>query len=232
MNKFFLLCAYLIAFISCSSQDKELGANEFSEKLKSEKTKHLIDVRTPEEYAEGYILGAKNIDWNASSFDAELDKLDRNTPLYVYCLSGGRSGNAIRKAKDMGFKNIYGLNGGIMSWRAHKLPLTSPLGEKKAGMTLADYEALFKGKTKKVLIDFYADWCIPCQKMKPFLKKIEVKMAKEATVIRINADEHPELCQSLGISGLPYILIYKNDTIEWKKLGFASEEEILKILNK
>lgn len=232
MYKFFLLCTYLIAITSCSSQNRELSANEFSEKLKSEKTKHLIDVRTPEEYAEGYILGAKNIDWNATDFETQLDKLDRNIPLFVYCLSGGRSGNAIRKAKDMGFRNIYGLNGGIMSWRAHKQPLISPQGKKKTGMTLVEYEALYKGKSKKVLIDFYADWCIPCQKMKPFLKKIEIKMASEVTVIRINADEHPELCQTLGVSGLPYILIYKNDTIEWKKLGFVSEEEIVKILNK
>ncbi|MBL7788454.1 MAG: thioredoxin fold domain-containing protein [Chitinophagales bacterium] len=232
MYKFLFFSACLMIFNSCSSQESELDANQYYKKIASEKIKNLIDVRTPEEYSEGYIEGAININWNAENFEAELDKLDRNTPLFLYCLSGGRSGNAMRKAKEMGFKKIYGLSGGIMAWRTSKLPLSSPKGEKKSGMSMADYEALYKGKTKKILIDFYAEWCIPCQKMKPFLKKIESKLASDVTVIRINADDNPELCQSLGVSGLPYIFIYKNDRVVWKKLGYASEEEILKELNK
>ena len=232
MNKFFLLLIYILTFTSCASQEKGLNASEFFDHLKSEKTKHLIDVRTPEEYSEGHINGAKNVNWNSSNFASELNQLDRNTPLFLYCLSGGRSGNAMLKAKDMGFKKIYGLNGGIMSWRSDKLPLTSSVEVKKTGMTLAEYQALYKGSTKKVLINFFADWCIPCQKMKPFIKKIETKMASNVAVVRINADNNPELCQTLGVSGLPYNMIYINEEVEWKKLGYISEEELVKLLNK
>ena len=221
---------YLLIFVSCTSQEALYSAKEFSEKISREKIKNLVDVRTPDEFKEGFIKGAVNIDWNASNFETELNKLDRNTPLYLYCLSGGRSGNAIRKAKEMGFKKIYGLMGGIMAWRAENLALASNFPAKKTGMTKADYAALYKGKSKKVLIDFYAEWCMPCQKMKPFLKKIEATMSQEVEVIRINADENPELCQALGVKGLPYIFLYKDGQLDWSKLGYVSEEELVQLI--
>ena len=71
---------------------------------------------------------------------------------------------------------------------------------------------------------------MPCQKMKPFLKKIETTMSKEVEVIRINADENPELCQALGVKGLPYILLYKDGQLDWSKLGYVSEEELIQII--
>lgn len=232
MFRLLFLATIALCAISCQSQDKLLPPTAFSSHLEEQKTKNVIDVRTPDEYHQGYILGAKNIDWNGANFDSELDKLDKSIPLYLYCLSGGRSGNAMKKAREMGFKNIIGLEGGIMAWRAEKLPLASLNGSKLSGMSIADYKALYTDKSKKILIDFYAEWCIPCQKMKPFLKKIESKLKDKVEVIRINADENSELCQSLGVNGLPYILIYENNQIEWKKLGYTSEEELLKILNK
>jgi thioredoxin 1 len=232
MFRISVLFLYLAIFVSCTSQEAVFSPKEFSEKISQEKVKNLIDVRTPDEYKEGYIMGAVNIDWNSSNFETELGKLDRNTPLYLYCLSGGRSGNAIRKAKEMGFKKIYGLTGGVMAWRAENLALASNSPTKKTGLTKADYEALYKGKSKKILVDFYAEWCAPCQKMKPFLKKIETTMSKDVEVIRINADENPELCKAMEVKGLPYVLIYKGDQLEWSKFGFASEEELVKIIKK
>jgi thioredoxin 1 len=232
MLKQLVVFILLNLFISCQGQQTLLQAVAFSDKLKTTETKHLVDVRTPDEFNEGYINGAKNIDWNSSQFETELGKLDRSTPLFLYCLSGGRSGNAARKAVEMGFTSVYALEGGTMAWRTNNLPIVMLGNIKKAGMTLEEYEALYKGKSKKILVDFYADWCMPCQKMKPYLKKISEKMAKDVEVIRINADHHPELCQKLGVSGLPYLLIYVNDQIEWKRLGYVSEEELTKLLKK
>lgn len=232
MFRMSVLFLYLAIVVSCTSQEAVYSPKEFSEKISQEKVKNLVDVRTPDEFKEGYIKGAVNIDWNSSNFETELNKLDRNTPLYLYCLSGGRSGNAIRKAKEMGFKKIYGLTGGVMAWRAENLALASNSPTKKTGMTKADYDALYKGKSKKVLVDFYAEWCGPCQKMKPFLKKIETTMSKDVEVIRINADENPELCKAMEVKGLPYLLLYNGNQLEWSKFGFASEEELVKIISK
>jgi thioredoxin len=232
MYKAVIFSICLLVFSSCTSQEVLFKPTEFSEQLKSELNKNVIDVRTQDEFAEGIIEGAKNIDWNSSSFEVAMEKLDKTTPLFLYCLSGGRSSNAMKKAKEMGFKKIYGLEGGLMAWRAENLSLLSTSSMKKSGLTLSEYEVFFKGKSKKVLIDFYAEWCMPCQKMKPFLKKIEKTMSDDVEVVRINADENPELCKTLGVKGLPYLLIYVNDQIEWSRLGYASEEELVKLLKK
>jgi len=231
MFRFLPIFVCLISFISCSGQVKNLDAKDFLNTMNAEKIKYLIDVRTTDEYSEEHIEESKNMDWNDPNFEIELEKMDRGTPIFFYCLSGGRSGNAMKKAAEMGFRHVYGLNGGLMSWRSEKLPLVNQFKCKKAGMTVVEYESLYKGKDKKILIDFYADWCMPCQKMKPYLKKIETKLATDVTVIRINADKNPELCQALGINGLPYVFIYKNDKLESKRLGFMSEEELLKLIN-
>ena len=73
----------------------------------------VVDVRTPAEYAAGHIDGAINIDVEASTFDAEIAKLDKNATYAVYCHSGRRSGLATEAMGKAGFAHVYNLNGGI-----------------------------------------------------------------------------------------------------------------------
>ncbi|WP_406684383.1 rhodanese-like domain-containing protein [Seonamhaeicola sp. MEBiC1930] len=84
--------------------------------IKKEKVQ-LIDVRTPEEYSEGSIDGAKNIDFHSNKFEEEIKKLDKNTPILLYCRSGRRSGKASKTLLELGFKKIYDLDGGILKWK-------------------------------------------------------------------------------------------------------------------
>ncbi|WP_445957663.1 rhodanese-like domain-containing protein [Yeosuana sp.] len=79
----------------------------------------LIDVRTPEEYKTGFIANAQNIDYYSPTFDVEINKLDKEKPIFVYCASGGRSASCSKKLKDAGFIKIYDLDGGITKWK-HK----------------------------------------------------------------------------------------------------------------
>ena len=82
----------------------------------SKKGAQLIDVRTPKEYNEGHIGAAKNIDFYGATFKTQMEKLDRNKPVLLYCHSGGRSGQALTMLKSMGFKEVYDLKGGWSSW--------------------------------------------------------------------------------------------------------------------
>jgi rhodanese-related sulfurtransferase len=77
----------------------------------------LIDVRTPEEFEEGHILNAQNIDFSSPTFDEEVNKLDKSRPVILYCRSGGRSAKCAEKMKEAGFKKIYDLEGGISKWQ-------------------------------------------------------------------------------------------------------------------
>ena len=87
----------------------------------------FIDVRTPEEHSEGYIIGSQNIDFTASSFDKDILRLDKNKPVVLYCRSGGRSAKCAKKMKDAGFTKIYDLEGGFSKWKQDGLEFTTEL---------------------------------------------------------------------------------------------------------
>jgi len=83
----------------------------------------IIDIRTPEEFNEGYIENALNIDFYSETFKQDLDKLDKNKTYFIYCRSGNRSGRAMPVMKELGFKEVYNLSVGIKEWIAEGLPV-------------------------------------------------------------------------------------------------------------
>lgn len=86
----------------------------------------LLDVRTPEEWNEGIIEGATLANIYDADFEAKLAKLDKSKPVAVYCKSGGRSGQAMAKMSELGFKEVYNLKGGIGAWDAADRPTVKP----------------------------------------------------------------------------------------------------------
>ncbi len=234
MNKFFisLLSISVILLSSCSNGQTQSGkttlsATDFSSKIKELSGASIIDVRSPEEYAGGHIPGAKNINWNGNDFINDISKLDKNKPVFIYCLSGGRSSSAASHMLADGFKEIYELQGGMMKWRSANLPETKDIFTTSSGMSKEQYEAL-KKTDKVLLIDFYADWCAPCKKMKPYLDEIESTMKDKVTVVRINADDNQNLTLQLGIEALPTLQIFKNSKMIWSNVGYVTKEELLK----
>lgn len=210
-----------------------LSAADFSKKIAELPNAPLLDVRTPDEYSKGHLPKAQNIDWNGADFSTQTAKLDKSKPVLLYCLSGGRSASAVSKMKADGFTEIYELSGGIMKWRAAKLPeekgnAATPTSA-GSGMTKAQFDALLN-TDKTVLIDFYADWCAPCQKMKPYLEEIATEMADNVMVVRINADENPTLCNEMHIDALPILQVYKNKNMTWNFTGYIGKEEVVKQL--
>jgi rhodanese-related sulfurtransferase len=83
----------------------------------------LLDVRTDQEFAEGHMKGAVQIDYSKPDFKNKIAELDKETPVYVYCRSGARSGGAAKIMKDMGFKEVYNLEGGILAWQRAGKPV-------------------------------------------------------------------------------------------------------------
>jgi rhodanese-related sulfurtransferase len=123
--KMFFILSIVFLFFSCSTSSTTLTAQtitkkvskvEFSELMKKSGAQ-LIDVRTSREFSNGFIEGAKNIDYNGDSFEKQIKKLDKNKPVLVYCAAGGRSENAAELLKEWGFKEIYDLEGGYNAWK-------------------------------------------------------------------------------------------------------------------
>lgn len=82
----------------------------------------IIDVRTPEEYVDGHIENAINLDYYSKAFEDELNKLDKNKTYLIYCRSARRSGMALDTMKQLGFTKVYNMLGGIIQWKAEGLP--------------------------------------------------------------------------------------------------------------
>ncbi|HLV70354.1 MAG TPA: rhodanese-like domain-containing protein [Xanthomarina sp.] len=77
----------------------------------------LIDVRTPEEFSEGFIKDAQNIDFYSDTFKEDILKLDKTKPVILYCKSGRRSADCSEKLIEAGFVKVYDLEGGITQWK-------------------------------------------------------------------------------------------------------------------
>ncbi|MBA7689245.1 Thiosulfate sulfurtransferase GlpE [subsurface metagenome] len=82
----------------------------------------IIDVRTPEEFAEGHIENAVNIDFRSETFQDELNILDKDKSYLIYCLIGGRSGSALAIMEELNFREAYNMTGGIIQWQAEGFP--------------------------------------------------------------------------------------------------------------
>jgi len=83
----------------------------------------LIDVRTPGEWKQGRISGARHIDVSGSDFDKKVAELPREGKYLLYCQSGARSGMALSRMKSKGFVDVNHLGGGISTWKAAGYPV-------------------------------------------------------------------------------------------------------------
>lgn len=83
----------------------------------------VIDVRTPEEFEEGHLEGAARIGIADDDFRDQLDQLDRGGNYLVYCRTDNRSGQAVTVMREMGFENVWDLDGGVSAWADAGLPL-------------------------------------------------------------------------------------------------------------
>lgn len=129
MNKRFifnLLSVLALATVmSCQGQTgvHVLSVDAFEQKLNATPEKIILDVRTDEEYAQGKIKSATQIDYYQSNFKTEVAKLDKTKPVFVYCASGVRSNSAAKILRQQGFTEIYDLKGGLNSWARSGKPL-------------------------------------------------------------------------------------------------------------
>lgn len=253
-----LLLAALLPFmlVACTSNDKtettngqviseRLDAKSFQSKLSEFPDAQLVDVRTPEEYNSGHIQNSLNLNVYDSNFDKEISKLDKSKPVFVYCRSGGRSSSAASKLVDMGFSEIYDLQGGITAWNANDLSLSLESSTTKKGLdgqsNTAEQEGsegidgnkylqLISNKEKLVLVDFNAEWCGPCKKLSPILDKLAKEYSSKIELVKIDVDHNPIIAKQLRIEGLPTLKMYKNGKEVWSFLGLTDEESIKEVI--
>lgn len=111
---------FIMLITLCSAQNETgisvVGPAEFQEQIQQGNVQ-VVDVRTALEFEKGHINGAVNIDFYAEDFLKNFSEIDKNEPLYIYCKSGNRSGEASKRLRAIGFKKIVDLKGGYLSWK-------------------------------------------------------------------------------------------------------------------
>ncbi len=83
----------------------------------------ILDVRTPDEFKEGHLPGAVNLDFRAPDFERQVAKLDRDKTYLVYCRSGRRSAAALEVFARLGFRQVNNLQKGLLEWREKGYPV-------------------------------------------------------------------------------------------------------------
>lgn len=225
-----LLCSLFLILFGCTTQAQiKISAEEFQKKLKEEKDYQLIDVRTKNEYKEGHIKEALNIDYNSSDFSPLIAQLDKNKPTYIYCLSGGRSSAALKVLQEKGFKEVYELDGGIRKWKEANKPLEA-YSKKEAGITKKEFDKIIQSE-RLVLVDFGAVWCGPCKKMAPTIDKLSKDKEIKAKILKIDVDQSEQLSQQLNIEVLPTLHLYKDKKLVWEHAGFLDEKGLRKVIS-
>ena len=223
-----------ITMYSCASNQGAftLTSDEFAQQINNSTSGVILDVRTPQEFAGGHIANARNIDLNSAGFMAEIKTLEKSQPYFVYCLSGGRSEEAVEIMLKEGFTEVYNLKGGLLSWQSHKHPVVgdSHPGQKMDKISMTEYADLVNSGPI-VLIDFYAPWCGPCKKMEPMLADF-ARENNGVRVVRLNVDENRGLAEKLGVSEIPVIKVFKAGKEVWMHQGFVEKPELVKATKK
>ncbi len=228
-NKTLLSIFLLVSFISliaCNDiSSQRVSAEDFYTKLVDDNSSIIIDVRTPEEFTKGHLRNALNINWFDENFESQVEILSRERPVFIYCLSGGRSAKALDKISGMGFKNSYELDGGILEWRKNNYPESIIKVDHEKSLSVNEFSELITSD-KIVMVDYFAKWCAPCKVMEPFLDDLSEKYSDKLKFIRIDYDQNLPLVKSLGVQGLPVIQIYYDNQLLWSQDGFSGKNTI------
>lgn len=115
----------LISFAAINAQNKiEVNSKEVNTMLQKDKKLIVLDVRTVDEFNDGHIKGAINIDIKQPDALSKIDKLDHNAKYIVHCRTNHRSKIAADHMVQSGFKNVYQMMDGITGWNQNSLPIT------------------------------------------------------------------------------------------------------------
>jgi len=226
---FVIFAVSLSFFFSCVSQPVQtVNVDEFEKQLIATKGEQLIDVRTPQEFEKYRIKSAKNIDFKSPDFKKEIEKLDKTKPVLIYCLSGVRSKAAAEICKELGFKTVYDLGGGINAWSKAGNPIDQDLSG-KGELSSSDYLAIIS-TSGYVLVDFYAPWCAPCRRMLPMVEDLARTHPDNFKLLTVDFDQNRLLAKEQKITSVPYLIVFKDGEKIWERNSDATKEELMEIL--
>jgi len=225
ISRITLLLFFSSISFSCKAQvSTSLTATEFEKGIADKDSIQLLDVRTAGEFNGGHLQGALLADWkDKNEFSRRISFIDKNKPVYIYCLGGGRSEAAATKMRAMGYQAVYELKGGINAWKAENKMVEGKSAAKQ--MSTDEFNNAIAGG-KFVLVDFGAEWCPPCKKMEPILKILQKNNPNKFTLVKVDGGKDEDILKQYNVTALPVFILFKDGKQVWRRDGIAEENEI------
>ncbi|MHA8051641.1 thioredoxin domain-containing protein [Aquirufa sp. ROCK-SH2] len=219
-----------IAFVSFGALAQVEEVDGFEQKLKSTPNALLLDVRTSGEFGGGHLPNAKNIDFRSPDFATQIKSLDKNKPVLIYCLSGGRSAQAAELMRKEGF-TVTEMKGGYLKWTTKMKPLEGvPNVKHDQAWDKKEFDKVI-AKDEAVVVDFFAKWCAPCIKMMPTVDKLAKDYEGKVTVLKVEADGNQAILQAYGIDEIPGFLVFQKGKLVLKTAGFRVEAQLKELFD-
>ncbi|MES2518458.1 MAG: thioredoxin domain-containing protein [Bacteroidota bacterium] len=209
-----------------------LSIDDFEKKYAETPTAQLVDVRTTGEYGGGHLPKSQNIDYRSADFTQKIQTLDKSKPVFVYCLSGGRSAEAANIMKQNGFKEVYEMGGGYLKWTTKMKPVEGIKPMESANALTKEYLDKLLKENKVVMLDFYATWCGPCLKMMPTVDKLKAELGSKVAIEKVDSDVNKALVADFKVDEIPTFLIFKDGKQVMRAVGFQTEKGLREMLEK
>lgn len=97
-------------------------------------------------------------------------------------------------------------------------------------VTDATFESEVLKSDKPVLVDFWAEWCMPCKKIEPLLEEIAAEMGEKVAIVRLNVDENPQTAQAYRVMGLPTLTVFKNGEAVNSVAGARPKSDLVRLI--
>ena len=93
----------------------------------------------------------------------------------------------------------------------------------------SNFDEILRQADGLVLVDFYADWCGPCQKLAPVLDRVAQDLT-DGRIVKVNVDHNPQLASRYDVKSIPTLLVFDDGQIVKRSMGFHDEGEIRRLL--
>jgi len=80
--------------------------------------------------------------------------------------------------------------------------------------------------SKPVLVDFYADWCVPCRLMPPVLREVKNLYRENVRIVKVNVDHYPDIALSCKVQNIPSVVLFQDGKIQWSGMGVQHVNDI------
>jgi len=90
-----------------------------------------------------------------------------------------------------------------------------------------ELETILQTAEKPVVLDFYADWCMPCRMQAPYFQQAEAALRGQAEFYKVDIEALPELAERFEVRSIPTIVIVRGGQQRWRNVGVTMKEEIM-----